>query len=128
MDWASGNPGFALTDVNAPRDTFPTLSSDKGYKDNCVRLVTRATGEFGIRLGMPIDAGNLFMGTFDILSAVTNALKATKFGMPFEYVPTYLTGYYKYKAGPISPNQERSFPVKKICSISMRSFMRRPMM
>ena len=29
MDWASGNPGFALTDVNAPRDTFPTLSSDK---------------------------------------------------------------------------------------------------
>lgn len=54
MDWASGNPGFALTDVNAPRDTFPTLSSDKGYKDNCVRLVTRSTGDFGSRLGMPI--------------------------------------------------------------------------
>ena len=31
MDWASGNPGFALTDMKAPRDTFPTLSFDKGY-------------------------------------------------------------------------------------------------
>ena len=100
MDWASGNPGFALTDMNAKRDTFPTLSSSNGYKGNCVKLVTRSTGDFGSRLGMPIAAGNLFMGTFDILSAVTNALKATKFGMPFEYVPTYLTGYYKHKAGP----------------------------
>ena len=100
MDWASGNPGFALTDMKAPRDTFPTLSFDKGYKGKCVRLVTRSTGSFGAKLDMPIAAGNLFMGTFDIISALTNALKATKFGMPFEYVPTYLTGYYKYKAGP----------------------------
>ena len=113
MDWASGNPGFALTDVNAPRDTFPTLSSDKGYEDNCVRLVTRSTGDFGSRLGMPIAAGNLFMGTFDILSAVTNALKATKFGMPFEYVPTYLTGYYKYKAGPDFSESGKIVPGKK---------------
>ena len=100
MDWASGNPGFALTDMNAKRESFPTLSSADGYKGNCAMLITRSTGDFGSRLGMPIAAGNLFMGTFDILSAVTNALKATKFGMPFEHVPTYLTGYYKYKAGP----------------------------
>ena len=45
MDWASGNPGFALTDMNAKRDTFPTLSSSNGYKGNCVKLVTRSTGD-----------------------------------------------------------------------------------
>ena len=26
-------------------------------------------------------------------------LKATTFGLPFRHVPTYLAGYYKYKAG-----------------------------
>lgn len=100
MEWASGNPGFAFTDLNAPRDSFPTLSDANGYEGKCIKLTTRSTGDFGGRLGMPIAAGNLFMGTFDIASALTNALKATKFGMPFEYVPTGLTGYYKYKAGP----------------------------
>ena len=113
MDWASGNPGFALTDMKAPRDTFPTLSFDKGYKGHCVRLVTRSTGNFGSDLKMPIAAGNLFMGTFDIISAITNALKATKFGMPFEYVPTYLTGYYKYKAGPDFSESGKIVPGKK---------------
>lgn len=100
MDWASGNSGFAVADMGAPRDSFPTISSDNGYKGKCVKLVTRSTGNFGAKLGMPIAAGNLFMGTFDIISAITNPLKATRFGMPFDHVPTYLTGYYKYKAGP----------------------------
>lgn len=113
MNWASGNPGFALTDMKAKRDTFPTLSSDKGYKGNCLKLVTRSTGNFGSDMGMPIAAGNLFMGTFDIISAITNALKATKFGMPFEHVPTYLKGYYKYKAGADFSESGKIVPGKK---------------
>lgn len=113
MDWASGNSGFALTDMNAKHDTFPTLSSEDGYKGKCVKLITRSTGDFGKKMEMPIAAGNLFMGTFDIVSALTNALKATKFGMPFEYVPTYLTGYYKYKAGPNFSVGENIVPGRK---------------
>lgn len=113
MDWASGNPGFALTDMNAPSTSFPTMSSDDGYKGKCAMLVTRSTGDFGSRLGMPIAAGNLFMGTFDVLSAVIDALKATKLGMPFEHVPTYLTGYYKYKAGPEFSESGNIVPGKK---------------
>lgn len=99
MDWSSGNGGFAFTDMSAPRENYPTMSSNDGYKGKCAMLVTRSTGKFGADVGMPIAAGNLFMGTFDLLSAITDPLKATKFGMPFEHVPTYLTGYYKYKAG-----------------------------
>ena len=48
---------------------------------------------------MPIAAGNLFIGSFDVNNAMSNPLKATKFGLPFRHVPTYLAGYYKYKAG-----------------------------
>lgn len=63
---------------------------------------------FGSALKMPIAAGNLFMGTFDLGSALSGsegALKATQFGFPFEHIPTYLTGYYKYKAGDVLSQQ-----------------------
>ena len=49
---------------------------------------------------MPIAAGNLFIGSFDIGSAMSDALSATKFGTTFYYEPIKLVGYYKYKAGP----------------------------
>ena len=62
---------------------------------------TNAVSYTHLDLKMPIAAGNLFMGTFNALTAVSNALKATQFGMPFEYEPLYITGYYKYKAGEI---------------------------
>lgn len=65
----------------------------------CLSLVTRSTGFFGSIMGMPIAAGNLFIGSFDVGNAMSNPLKATKFGLPFRHIPTYLAGYYKYKAG-----------------------------
>ena len=65
------------------------------------RLETKSTGDFGSKLGMPIAAGNLFMGTFSVGNALTDPLKATMFGVPFEHIPTYLKGYYKYKAGEV---------------------------
>lgn len=99
MAWATGNPGYSLTGVPGEPKDFPTVSDDNGLIGKCVKLTTLSTGKFGADLKMPIAAGNLFMGTFNALSAVTNALKATKFGMPFEYEPLYVSGYYKYKAG-----------------------------
>ena len=48
---------------------------------------------------MYLAAGNLFMGTFDMNSALTDALKATRLGWPYEHNPLYLKGYFKYKAG-----------------------------
>lgn len=100
MDWASGNAGFALTGAGSEDPaSFPTSSSEEGMVGKCVKLVTKGTGDFGEKLDMPIAAGNLFMGTFNMGNALTDPLKATKFGVPFEFVPTYLKGYYKYKAG-----------------------------
>lgn len=100
MTWASGNPGFALTGVKGDYTVYPTYQSANGRNSgNCLGLTTRITGSLGNLMNMPLASGNLFIGTFDVLNALTNALTSTQFGAQFEYVPTYLRGYYKYKAG-----------------------------
>lgn len=98
--WASANPGFALTDVTETNPlNFPTFQSDNGYQGKCLTLVTRRGGSLAESVNMPIASGNLFLGEFDVLNALVNALTSTKFGMLFEYVPTQLSGYYKYTPG-----------------------------
>ena len=99
MEWASGNLGFAMTGNAQIPDDYPTTQSADGYTGRCARLTTRSTGSFGALAGMPIAAGNLFIGTFDLLSALSSPLKATRFGLPFYRRPLYFSGYYKYKAG-----------------------------
>ena len=99
MEWASGNAGYAMTGVPKTADDYPTFQFANGKTGKCLSLVTRSTGFFGSIMGMPIAAGNLFIGSFDVGNAMSNPLKATKFGLPFRHVPTYLAGYYKYKAG-----------------------------
>lgn len=98
--WASGNPGFALTD-NQLRDwsLFPTYQGSDGVSGNCLTLVTRRAGGLAELVNMPIASGNLFLGEFILADALSNPLSATKFGVQFEQVPTRLSGYYKYKAG-----------------------------
>lgn len=129
MIWASGNAGFALTGVDDSGDdgykVYPTYQADNGYQGKCLGLTTRKTGSLGNSVNMPIAAGNLFIGTFGVLDALTNALKATKFGSQFEYIPTYLKGYYKYKAGNTfyvldknAPDKLKPMPGQKdICDI-----------
>lgn len=99
MEWASGNAGYALTGVPRTADDYPTFQLADGRTGKCLSLVTRSTGFFGQLMGMPIAAGNLFIGSFDVNNAMASPLKATRFGLPFRQVPTYLAGYYKYKAG-----------------------------
>lgn len=110
FDWASGNSGFAFT--GDPSGQFPTSSSEEGKSGKCLKLQTMSTGAFGGAMGMPIAAGNLFMGVFDVgkaLQGEKGALLATQFGFPFEHVPTYLTGFYKFKAGKVF--EEKGVPV-----------------
>lgn len=99
MTWASGNPGYALTGALGEENTYPTYQSDNGYTGKCLALTTRRTGFLGNSVNMPLASGNLFIGTFDVMNALQNALTSTRFGMQFEYIPTYLKGYYKYKSG-----------------------------
>ncbi len=98
--WASGNAGFALTGMGHAPSEYPTAVEPLGRQNNCVKLVTRATGDFGSRTHMPIAAGNLFIGEFVSAQAALFPRKATKFGLQvLGGTPVALEGYYKYKAG-----------------------------
>ena len=100
LAWASGNPGFALTDANEDDPlNFPTFQGNDGVSGKCLTLITRRTGSLGSLVNMPIASGNLFIGTFDVLNALNDPLTSTLFGTQFEHVPVRLSGYYKYKAG-----------------------------
>ena len=98
--WSSGNSGFALTVGGGSYDKFQTAYTEESHSGQwAAKLVTRATGTFGVNLKMPIAAGNLFIGTFDGMSATKDPMKATRFGMTFGREPLRLTGYYRYQSG-----------------------------
>ena len=102
LELASGNPGFELTKMAKAPDGYPTVQVNGGVDGGkCVKLETKDTGSFGSMVKMYIEAGNLFMGSFEVGQALSgNAMKATHFGFPFFYYPLRLEGWYKYKAGP----------------------------
>lgn len=99
LQWASGNPGFQLTGMGNFATDYPTMQYAGGEKGYCLKLETKDTGSFGGLVGMPLAAGNLFIGTFNATEAVKKPLEATLFGYPFTKIPAKLTGYYKFKAG-----------------------------
>lgn len=101
MTWASGNQGFGWTMMGSDPETYPTFQTDNGVVGKCVEMVTRATGSLGASIGKPLAAGNLFIGRFDMVNALTKPLESTQFGAPFRQVPISLSGYYKYTPGEI---------------------------
>lgn len=103
--WATGNPGYQFCGLQ----TYPTVSDDFGVEGKCVSMRTATTGGFGLKLGMPIAAGNLFIGSFDVKNATTAPLQATRFGSPFNKVPRKLTGWYKYRPGDVMTDEKGDF-------------------
>lgn len=100
LELASGNPGFELTKMAKTPEDYPTVQVNGGVDGGkCVKLETKDTGSFGSMVKMYIAAGNLFIGSFEVGQALSNAMKATHFGFPFFYYPLKLEGRYKYKAG-----------------------------
>lgn len=97
--WDNGNQGFYLSMSSANPDEYPTTPLVNGYDGAAVKLTTRSTGPFGAMVNKRIAAGNLFIGTFDIESALSDPMKATQFGQVFDRQPITLTGYYTYQPG-----------------------------
>lgn len=99
--WATGNPGFGISNGSAEPDEYPTVPDENSYEGKGVKLVTRRTSKLADMVKKPIAAGNLFIGRFDAQSALQDAMKATKFGLPFgfESKPITFSGYYKYESG-----------------------------
>ncbi|HEY9544281.1 PCMD domain-containing protein [Prevotella sp.] len=110
-DWATGNGAFAITASGKSEKEFPSFSIDEGFEGKGVQLVTRSTGLFGWIASMPIAAGNLFYGTFNVESASLDPLHATQFGRPFDRKPLHFTGYYQYAPGE-KLTDRKSKPIK----------------
>lgn len=90
--WRNANPGFKLSMSSAPADDYPTIASKGTGPDgtDCVRMQTKSTGSFGAMVGIPNASGSLFNGVFDVTNALKNFRLATKFGVPFRYLPVKL--------------------------------------
>lgn len=111
-DWATGNPGFVLAKSSAKPDEYPTVpvaAEDGGYNGHAaLRLTTCDTGGFGKMVGMPLAAGNIFLGEFDVANALKDAMQATRFGKPFTQKPLRLKVVYKYKRGATFCKKEKN--------------------
>lgn len=101
--WATANPGFQLARGSATPDEYPTVPCD-GLVGKGVLMETRSTGAFGEMVKRPLAAGNFFIGEFDISKALTETMKATRFGFPFTMKPLILSGYYRYTPGEVFTN------------------------
>ena len=97
--WATGNQGAALTMKGSSPKDFPTYSIADGYLGKGVCLNTRSAGALGAMMNKPIATGNLFLGRFLVDYVLSDALKATLFGVPNGKMPVRITGWYKYKPG-----------------------------
>ena len=81
--WATGNPGFKISNPSAKPEEYPTVMIENGYQGKGVKLTTKRTSKVADMAHKPIAAGNLFIGQFDATDALLNAMKATKFGHTF---------------------------------------------
>jgi len=97
--WATGNPGLALTMTDSKPEDFPVYSSTDGKVGRGVCLNTQSAGALGEWMKKPIAAGSLFLGKFVIDYVLSDALKATQFGVPNSKEPVRITGWYKYQPG-----------------------------
>lgn len=97
LTWATGNAGYAMSRGSALPEDYPTSPCDGVDSGKGVKLETRSTGYFGERLGMPIAAGNIFLGEFDVSNALIDACASTLFGVPFSGKPLELRGYMSYQ-------------------------------
>ena len=99
-DWATVNPGYRISMSTAQPEDYPTTPLLQGYDGAAVCLRTSDTGPFGKMANKRLAAGNMFLGTFDIRIAMSDHLRATRFGLPFTSRPARFTGYYAYEPGP----------------------------
>ncbi len=98
--WDSGNGGYAFTGMARTPEDYPTTPWPAGRRGNCIRLKTLSTGSWGRGVGMPIAAGNLFIGEFKVAQAMLKPRQATRFGRQLVTArPLRFEGWYRYTAG-----------------------------
>jgi len=101
--WYSSNNGAAIAwnRANEPASGYPVRKININGSTAVELRTMDGPGEIagGITY-IPCLAGSLYLGGFNPLTGLTNPLRSTLFGVPFNSgKPTRLTGYYIYKEG-----------------------------
>ena len=107
--WASGNLGFSMVVSGGAKD-FPTFAEkDASSGKGVACLKTRKTGSLGAKQGMPIAAGNLFLGEFTSkgISIMDEPMKATHFGLPFRKKPLRMSVWFKYDGSNVNMSYDK---------------------
>ncbi len=117
-NWATVGEGPALHEEPMPQDQlassvqgaallfifgiegFPVYkTTDALAGDYGIKLVTMDTSLAASALVPAVTSGSVYTGSFDINFAMTDKLKCTKFGIPYDKKPLNFRGWYKYTPG-----------------------------
>lgn len=114
--WKNGNPGFKLSKSSAKPFEYPSIPLEGEGPDGsaCVKLETMDTGAFGNMVNMRMASGSMFIGEFDVANALKDALKATRFGLPFNHKPVKMTAWLKYEASTRAFQDKAGKPVEGV--------------
>ena len=104
LQWYSSNNGIAIAWLTPgkPAGEYPVRKTNDCVSGNWAVELKTMVGPGNILNGknIPCVAGSLFLGGFDVLTGLTDPLKSTKFGVPFNSgKPVKLTGYYIWQEG-----------------------------
>jgi len=120
--WDSGNKGIALYQQHSDPSLYPVHKTNVSISgDYAAEMITlKGPGNILGIVNIPIAAGSLFTGNFNLANVMNNPLSATEFGQSCDEKPLRFTGYYKYKAGTgdyIDPNGHVLPGVKDSCAV-----------
>lgn len=118
-NWATANSGISIPRGDLKPQEYPTSPiATGGAEDNgaYVKLTTTSTGDRQMTANMPLAAGNLFLGDFDISKGLTETLAATQFGKNslLGRKPLKFTGWYQYTPGPNFTNVKKEVIADKV--------------
>ncbi|MDR1406634.1 MAG: PCMD domain-containing protein [Tannerella sp.] len=124
LQWYSSNNGAAIawSSPGKPAEDYPVRKASLNGS-TAVELTTMV-GPGNIAGGIvfiPCLSGSVYLGGFNALTGLTNPLRSTFFGVPFDSgKPTRLTGYYFYEEGTedyILPDGSRDATKQDRCDI-----------
>jgi hypothetical protein len=104
LQWFSSNNGAAIAwnQSTRPATDYLIRKIAQPVSGNTAAELRTMAGPGNIMgiINIPCLSGSLYLGGFDPLTGLSNPLRSTRFGVPFnDGKPVRLTGYYIYKEG-----------------------------
>lgn len=120
--WDSSNKGIVMYRPHLTTKEFPVCATISAYAGRYAAELQTQEGPGNVLniIYIPVVAGSLFTGKFDLIGALANPLLGTQFGQPFYEKPITFRGAYTYKAGPgdyIDPQGKPRPEMRDSCAV-----------